>query len=71
MTSPKTGEVWAFLLKPQSIPGDLDPSLLLLQSPEKAQLEAAGDLGHLQGVGRSRERKRDLKKILGVQHQLG
>lgn len=29
--------------------GDLYPALLL-QSPEKAELEAAGDLGHLQGV---------------------
>lgn len=56
--------------RPFRAPGDLCPSLLL-QSPEKAELEAAGDLGHLQGVRRSRERKRDLKKILGVQHQLG
>lgn len=77
---------WAFLLNwqsitsPTSLPpldlhsgiqGDRYPSFLLLQSPEKAELEAAGDLGHLQGVRRGGERKCHLKKVLGVQHQLG
>lgn len=45
-------------------------ALLLLNPCEKAEFEAAGDLYHLQSVWGGCERKRHLKAVFGIKHQL-
>lgn len=42
----------------------------MLNPCEKAKFEAAGDLYQFQGMRRGGERKRHLKEVLGVKHQL-
>lgn len=57
------------LLSLESLWGNTN-SLVLLNPREKAKFEAAGDLYQFQSMWRGAERKRHLKEMLGIKHEL-